>query len=137
MSNESLWPQNLMDKGNSTPPRKILLDQAEALKDITNYDVTGEVTTSEGTHANTKTHVFVHQFRVVANYVDNYRMTIFRVMHGFKHYPLSIYEVFSEEKYEDISNEKEFKKILEQIFASEEVTNLIQSLLAKNESDLF
>jgi len=126
-----------MDKGSSTPPRKILLDQAEALKDITNFNVMGEVTTSEGTHADTKTHVFVHQFRVVADSVDNYRMTIFRVMHGFKHYPLSIFEVFSEQKHEDIQNEKEFKDKLTQIFASEEVTNLIQSLLAKNESDLF
>lgn len=136
MSDQIFWPDDILERGNSQPPRKILLKQANAIENLTNYSLRGEVHTNRGVLKDSEEEVFVHSFRIVATELDNYRVTIFRVMHGFKHYPLSIYENFSETNHENLENEKEFTEQLEKTLSSDEVVQLIQSLVAQSDEDM-
>ncbi|MEP2446810.1 MAG: hypothetical protein ABJI69_06245 [Balneola sp.] len=137
MSDQIFWPEDILERGDSKPPRKILLKQAEALESLTEYNLRGEVQTNRGIMGDSDEEVFVHHFRIIATGLDNYRVTLFRVIHGFKHYPLKIYEVFTETTHDDLKNEKEFTDQLKKTLSSDEVVQLIQSLVAHSDEDIF
>lgn len=118
-----LWPDDF--RGPATPPPKMLLqEQADALRQKTKGVLEGWVSTDyQGSQ-------FLHSFFVVAPYLGNYTYRLFYVIHPIAFYPL---ELHAEVLGTVISCEspEQFSAKLREVLISDKTTTVIGALLAQ------
>jgi len=127
MSNENLWGEIPHIEPVKTPT-SILKEQAALLKEKTNALLEGRVEAGRDI-----TGQDIARLDIVVPIMDNYSVTIVRIVHGLEFYPVKVLDeptgVWSR-----ASSEPEFKEHLKIIFRSDKVQNIIKVLLQRIKS---
>ena len=121
----SLWPTEFGTE-LMTPPIGILREQAEYLGQQTQGLVLATVNTVH------EVEMFIHHFKVVAPFLDNYTYVLFSVVHRLPLYPLEIDAPVAKKSYGNVKNEAEFRGILEGILNSEGVKQIVRALIVQS-----
>jgi len=139
----NLWPAEITEVSEITPPVVILEQQATMLGDMTKNIVLAEVKAEES-----KTYEFSYTFDIVAPILDNYRYRLLTIYHHIDFYPLIIAvekEIYQDIKLSDktkkesmaleVDSESKFLEELRKIFRSNKTKRIISALLAQSKSD--
>lgn len=122
MESNNLWGDLTGITGFKTPAL-ILKEQADILGLLTEAAVTATVTQSvEGS-------TITVDLYLKGRRLDKYANNILSIYHEIGGYPLSITNHMNEKQYE-VKNEEEYTQLLKTIFSSNEVRNLIGSLMS-------
>ena len=122
---ENLWGDLPAPEGGMITPATILNEQAAVLGERTNnvlfcrVYVVGKSTSIE------------LDMDIVATALDGYRYTLLKVSHPVLLYPLTMFDLTRERKFE-CANEDEFRQDLKDILSSPEVHKVISALLSQS-----
>jgi hypothetical protein len=126
-----LWPTDLGEPYDITPPVALLREQGVLLAKKTQGAVEGRVLL--GSQLGSQPGEFTLQFYLVAPSLDNYSFRLFTVVHGIDPYPLRIVSEVEGVK-ENCSNEEEFMEQLRKILASAQTRRVVRALRAQVEA---
>lgn len=124
----NLWPADL-GVSSLVPPVAILKEQAKFLSQSTKGFLEGEVVTRTERGRNARP--FLHEFRIRAPALGDYRYELFDVRHDFGLYPLSVRFFPTAEEFE-ASSEDEFLPVLRNVLSHPETRRVISALLANS-----
>ena len=128
MSTESLWG-NLDDLKKIKTPTAILREQGELLTASTNGVLEGRVSLGKHRYSGG----FIVTLNIVAPTLNEYSREVLRVTHPLTFYPMTVDSDFTDHTIE-CDKEDDFINELGTILSSEEVRNIIQSLIAQSAS---
>lgn len=126
---EDLWGELPTVDGVRTPSR-ILEEQSAVLADKTKHVLTGRIAPLTDSRQDGPKE-FIFDYHIDAPTL-NYTFTAFRVSHPLELYPVSVSSVLgahASTKYL-AKTEKEYKRLLRELFQSHQMKNLIRSLLS-------
>lgn len=118
---ESYWKIPAVD--NLRTPLTILKEQAEALKDVTQGLLYGDVSTSTLERG-----LLRHEFEIIAPALNNYTYRLFSVTHSMFLYPVS---VSMGNNTTTLSDEGSFIDKIKEILGSDETSRILAGLLAQ------
>jgi len=121
-----LWPD---DFGSLTiaPPVILMKEQADLITRKTSSRILGQVSTSQQGKG------FVHNFYLVAPFLDNYSYRLFAGTHSLQLFPLEIQADVMNQRYRCNSPE-EFAEKLRFIFAADKTKNVINAIISQTDT---
>lgn len=125
MTTENLWG-DLPKPESLKSPKKLLQEQAELLSQMTDDHLRGHVNT-ETTEGR-----IIHELEIIAPYINNYTVTVLRIVHGAVIYPAEVIQTIAPSRAllcNDFNTLRDGLKILLQ---SGETKKLISSLLTQS-----
>jgi hypothetical protein len=128
MQAENLWGE-IPKKGNLRTPITILREQAGLLGQATNNVLEGDVSMGRDAFGSE----FQITLSIVAPALDNYRFALVRVMHELMLYPLTVFDLVNDVRY-DCDGEETFLRALKQILSSQGTHRVIDSLLSQSQA---
>lgn len=128
---DDLWPVDL-DAADIQMPIEILRQQASFLQQRTDYSLRAEVDTQQARAVidGETVDALVHRFVVIAPLLGDYRFELLRVAHGLTGYPCKVSQ--GKNASLDVDDDTSFRGALQKIFGSNEVKNVVSSLLAQS-----
>lgn len=126
------WNKDKIDIHAISAPLKTMVEQANILSDVTNDYLQGQVLTKNNNGNNTITFCFT----VVAPYLNKSRVTLFCIEQEIdKDFPIKFYSYYYEKETTYNCEDKEaFNNYLKNIISSNQVTDLINGLIAKSKN---
>ncbi len=129
-STRDLWPPDL-GVPPLVPPVAILREQAALLSQKFKGFLEGEVVTRAERGPSDRAHPFLHEFRIRAPALGDYRYELFDVRHDFELYPV-IVRFYPGDLELNADSEESFLKLLKQIFSFDSTRRVIGALLANS-----
>jgi len=129
-STRDLWPPDL-GVSSLVPPLAILREQAALLSQKTKGFLEGEVVTRAERGPRNKAEPFLHEFRIRAPALGDYRYELFDVRHDFELYPVVV-RVYPADIELEADCEDKFLELLKQIFSYDSTRRVIGALLANS-----
>lgn len=126
---ESLWPADL-GKSILFVPKNILQRQADIFNKMMRKALVADVTSTEASLPN-GVPAIVHEMRIKVPALGYYSVTLVRMMHDHKIFPVSVYDAISDVSYKDLKNEESVTSALRTIFNSDAVKKTINGLIAQ------
>lgn len=128
MDSRNLWGDlpNVEDAGRS--PKTILEEQANYLSEGTSHVLRGKVETT--TTADIYKQI-IHQFSIVAPFLNGYEVLIVSAYHDAETYPVSLDDEINNVARTECSNQEAFEIALEKVLTSKKVRSVINSLLSQ------
>ena len=120
---ENLWPQ--INPINIVSPKALMIEQANFLAESTKQIIKGEVITNP-TGVDDQS---IHDFRIVAPKLNNYKFTLFQIQHGVLLYPLT---VTFRNMATIVDGEENFKDTMKGIFNDANTKKTITSLYSQS-----
>lgn len=122
----NLWPDFKAEE--TTTPLTILKQQAAFLGEKTKGLVRGEILTNPAGDTSDK---FMHEFRLVAPALGQYRYHLFTVRHDVRLYPVVVFSSAIDLK-GSAASEAEFLELLARFFGNEQVQRIIQAMISQS-----
>ncbi|MGP8052126.1 MAG: hypothetical protein ACLPYB_16160 [Desulfobaccales bacterium] len=127
MDEKNLWG-DVIDLVETKTPKSYLKEQGKILEQMTKSILMGDVT-----YEISPIGKFQYEFDIVAPYLNNYRVTILKVTHGIKYYPLTIDDIINKKRLV-CPNEKIFLALLKRTLSSLGVRTVVSSLFAQSKA---
>jgi hypothetical protein len=132
---ENLWPDTL-GKIDVVPPVQILTKQAEYFNAMMQNVLVAEVTSNNFFDEKFKGNI-AHHFSIKAPALGNYNATILTMNHdALTLYPVNIVDQVSKRQYMALDSEKKVLEALKSILRSQEMDQVVSSLLAQSQATM-
>ena len=125
----NLWPDFKFEEIET--PLAIIQKQAVGLGERTKNVLLGEIITTEAYNEKTGESALIYQFYIKAPILSNYRYLLFRLLQKTKLYPIELYFISENRKF-DIDDAKSFEERLSEIFNNPVTKETINNLYAQS-----